>query len=157
MMTDSGLTLVEAMMVLLLIGIVATLAVPSLDGVFTQTRIDAAATWLIGDIRYAQSLAIHTQQSHTVKFDATTEEYRLVDQNGTMVQHPLTRQEYRVSFGSLSQLQGIDLLAATFGASNNLSFDALGAPQNGGTVTLSYANRQRTITVTYPTGRVLVP
>jgi prepilin-type N-terminal cleavage/methylation domain-containing protein len=156
MMTDRGLTLVETMMVLLLMGIAATLALPSFNNLLLETKIDSAAAWLLGDIRYAQSLAIRTQQTHTIAFDAANEAYRLIDQNGVMVQHPLTRQGYQVNFGTLRQFQGIDLLTATFGASSDLSFNSLGAPQSSGTVTLSYAKRQRQITVISPTGRVTV-
>lgn len=155
-MTDSGLTLIEVLMVLLLMSIAATLALPSITNVITEAKIDSAASWVIGDIRYAQSLAIQTQQVHTVRFDAANDTYRLIDQDEAIVEHPLRRQAYQVDFDLQGQLKDVDLLSATFGASSDLSFSALGAPQSGGTVTISYAGRQRVITVTYPTGRVVV-
>jgi prepilin-type N-terminal cleavage/methylation domain-containing protein len=154
---NQGLTLVEMMLVLLLLGITTTLALPAFDSVRRETKLDGAAAWLLGDIRYAQSLAIHTQQTCTIAFDPVNESYRLLDQNGVLVQHPMTRQSYQVNLKTMQQFQGIDLVSATFGASSNLSFGTLGAPQTGGTVTLSYANRQRVITVIYPSGRIMLP
>jgi len=156
MTTDKGLTLVEVTLVLLLLGIATTLALPAFDSARTAMKIDAAAAWLLGDIRYAQSLAIRTQKTCTIAFDPVNETYRLLDQSGVVVQHPLTRQAYQVNFNAMQQFQGIDLVAATFGASSDLSFGTLGAPQTGGAVTLGYANRQRAINVIYPSGRTVV-
>ena len=153
---NQGLTLVETMLVLLLLGIATTLALPAFDSVRTGAKIDGAAAWLLGDIRYAQSLAIRTQKTCTIAFDPVNETYRLLDQNGIVVQHPLTRQAYQVNFNAMQQFKGIDLVAATFGASSNLSFGTLGAPQTGGVVTLRYANRQRAINVLYPSGRIVL-
>jgi type II secretion system protein H len=152
----SGLTLIETLMVLLVMGIAATLAVPALHSVFTETKIDSAATWLMGDMRYAQSLAILTQQPHAVVFDPANNAYRLTDQGGTTVQHPLHKKTYQVNFATLEQLRDVDLVSATFGGTSTLTFGALGAPQSGGTVTLSLSGRQRVIAVIYPTGRVVV-
>ncbi|GIX45902.1 MAG: hypothetical protein KatS3mg131_0113 [Candidatus Tectimicrobiota bacterium] len=152
--TADGLTLVETLLVVLLLGLAATLAVPALEGVLVERRLDDAAGWLVADLRYAQSLAIKTQQPHQVVFDAAGDSYSLTDQSGTVVLHPLTRQAYVVDFDAQRQFQGIDLQAAAFGGSSTLVFDALGAPQSGGTVILSYAGRQRVIAVRYPTGSI---
>jgi Tfp pilus assembly protein FimT len=137
-------------------GIAATLAVPSFREVLVESKIDSAAAFLIGDVRFAQSLAIRTQQTHGVAFDSANDEYRVIDQNGATVQHPLTKQLYRVVFGARTPLQGVDMVSALFGASNTVSFDAFGSPQSSGTVTLSYAAKQRSIDVVYPTGRMVI-
>lgn len=154
MTRDSGLTLVEILMVLLLMGVVLALAAPSFTNVFVEASIDSAAAWVIGDVRYAQSLAIRTQQTHSVEFDAANDTYRVVDQDGVVVPHPLSKQQYLVAFASRRQLAGVDLVSASFGGASQVSFDALGAPQSGGAITLSYADRQRVISIVYPTGRV---
>ena len=151
-----GFTLVETLIVLLLMSIVATLAVPSFREVVVESKIDSATAFLVGDVRYAQSLAIRTQQTHGVIFDSTHDEYRVVDQNGVTVQHPLTKHLYRVVFGERTQLHGVDVVSALFGASHTVSFDAFGTPQSSGTVILSYADKQRSIDVVYPTGRVVI-
>ena len=153
---NQGLTVVETLLVLLLLGIAARLALPKFDSVLRETTLDGAVAWLLGDIRYAQSLAIRTQQTCTIAFDTVNESYRLLDQNGAVVQHPLTRQSYQINLKTMSQFQGLDIVSATFGASSTLSFGTLGAPQTGGTVTLSYANRQRLLNVIYPSGRIAV-
>jgi type II secretion system protein H len=155
-MTANGFTFIETLMVVLLMGIVATLAVPALDSAFTETKIDAVTVWIIGDIRYAQSLAIRTQQLHSVIFDPANDAYRLADKDGTTIQHPLTKQAYQVNFTTQARWQGIDLVSTTFaGGTNTVIFDSLGAPQSAGIVTLRFAGQQRLISVASPTGRVL--
>jgi type II secretion system protein H len=154
-MTANGFTFIETLMVVLLMGIVATLAVPAVDSVLTGEKIDAAAASVVGDIRYAQSLAIRTQKLHSVIFNPANDTYRLTDQAGTTVQHPLTKQAYQVSFVTQERWQGIDLVSTTFaGGTNTVTFDSLGAPQSAGVVTLGFAGKQRLISVVHPTGRV---
>ena len=113
-MTANGFTFIETLIVVLLMGIVATLAVPAVDSVLTGEKIDAAAAAVVGDIRYAQSLAIRTQKLHSVIFNPANDTYRLTDQAGTTVQHPLTKQAYQVSFVTQARWQGIDLVLTTF-------------------------------------------
>ena len=61
-------------------GIAAIVAVPVLDNVSTETKLDGAAAWVVGDIRSAQSLAIRIQKTHSVNFNKVAESYRVADQ-----------------------------------------------------------------------------
>jgi type II secretion system protein H len=155
-MTANGFTFIETLIVVLLMGVATTLAVPALDSAFTETKIDTVTALIVGDIRYAQSLAIRTQQLHSVIFNPANDTYRLVNQGGTTIQHPLTKQAYQVNFVTQARWHGIDLVSTTFaGGTNTVTFDSLGAPQSAGIVTLHFTGKQRLISVAHPTGRVV--
>jgi type IV fimbrial biogenesis protein FimT len=57
-----GLSLIEACVVIALMGIVATIAAPSMQGLIEGRRIDGAATQLATDIQFARSEAVARNQ-----------------------------------------------------------------------------------------------
>src|SRR5438477_11555363 len=64
-----GFTLVELMMVILVVSIIASLALPALSDTNTA-RLQAAAAVLASDIETAQGLSISNPQAkYTVRFD----------------------------------------------------------------------------------------
>ena len=63
---QGGFTLVELVIIIVLIGILAVVAIPSFD--YTNTQAAAATRKLIEDLRYAQNLAVSTQIRHGLVF-----------------------------------------------------------------------------------------
>ena len=51
---------------------------------------------------------------------------------------------------------GVDISAVDFNGNNDVTFDALGVPSNGGTVTLGFGNRQVAVAMDSLTGKVSV-
>jgi type IV fimbrial biogenesis protein FimT len=60
--TQQGLTLIELMIVIAIIGILATLAVPSFTGLFEASRLKGAVETLTSDLSLARSEAIRKNQ-----------------------------------------------------------------------------------------------
>ncbi|MBC7956052.1 MAG: GspH/FimT family pseudopilin [Cytophagales bacterium] len=63
-----GFTLVEMMAVVAITGIVATAAVPSLNGIVDTQRVNGAATQLAGDLQFARSEAVQRNQAVRITF-----------------------------------------------------------------------------------------
>ena len=63
-------------------------------------------------------------------------------QNIADMAHPVKRGEaYRIVFGDEDRLTGVAITGAVFGPGGSVTFDAVGSPSDGGTVTLSLGGR----------------
>lgn len=58
-----GMTLVEALVTIAIIGILGSLALPSFDGLRDKYRLKAAAEAFYGDLQYARSVAIRSNST----------------------------------------------------------------------------------------------
>ncbi len=147
-MNSKGFTLIELIMVIVLIGIIAVVVSPKLGDV-TDTKAAALADKLRADIRYAQNLAMTTNQRHCVYINTapgpTPDGYAVVNvATGLVVQDP--------AGGNLSVvLDAGDYAGITVSPNTVIEFNALGSPTTGGT-TLTAGGT--TITVTAETGAV---
>jgi type IV fimbrial biogenesis protein FimT len=66
MNTQSGFTLTELVVVMLIVGILLGIGVPSYKYVTTGNRVSAEANALLGDMQYARSEAVREGQTVTV-------------------------------------------------------------------------------------------
>lgn len=77
-------TVIELLVVLSIIGIIASMAIPRIDA--SRYRVDAAARGIRGTLQQAQRLAIVRQHDVIVSFDATTMRLRtLEDRNNDAI------------------------------------------------------------------------
>jgi prepilin-type N-terminal cleavage/methylation domain-containing protein len=67
--TPGGFTLIEALIVVTIIGLVATFAIPKID--FSRWRVNGAVTSLVGLLNRAQRTAVTDQTNVNVTFDAS--------------------------------------------------------------------------------------
>lgn len=173
---QNGFTFIEILIILLLMGIMATIAMPSLQAGLESSRLTAAAGEITVALEYGQLTAMTSGGQARVTIDADAdsilvERFEITGdimtggaqiaendiETGTFTNlaHPFNRgEEYSILFADEERFEGVDISASTFGAGNSVTFDALGRPSNGGTVTLSLGDRQVTLTTDALSGRV---
>jgi Tfp pilus assembly protein FimT len=126
----TGYSFVELMLILLIVGIFAALAVPYLSQA-SASRLPAAMRQLEADLAYAQTYSItHHDTPCVVVFDTVNHSYHLAAQASpqTPLINPLDKQPYRITFGqgSAASLAGIRIKTLTVGDDNRLGFGHLG-------------------------------
>ena len=134
-----GMTFVEVIMVLAIIGILAATIIPRIDLPTTSSKasVDGAAHMIASDIRYAQEFAMANHVSKSVIFSSGSSSHR---------------------FSPKSSLDPSGQLPSGVTISNNytITFNSLGEPTTGGggSVTVSGGGQTRTISVVNYTGKV---
>jgi prepilin-type N-terminal cleavage/methylation domain-containing protein len=151
MKQERGFTAIELILVIVILGILAAIAYPRFQGL-PGIRVSAAAQAIAADIRYAQSQAVSTAYNYKVYFYASTNSYSVYQVNRssgaeTIISNPLKAGNYPVALNT-------DYPGVTIGADYTVEFDYLGAPDGGGSVTLSGGGNSMTISVLANTGRV---
>ena len=152
----TGFTLIEVMIVLVILGIIAAIAVPMYTSA-ASVQLSVAADMIASDLEYAKSMAISTGKTYQVVFDTAAESYSIKDNAGNKIDHPVhIGIKYDVSFASDSRLNKVDIVSTTFGASATIKFDYLGSPDNGGTVLLRAEGNPMTVIIESVTGYITI-
>jgi len=124
-------TIIEILIVVALLAIVGLIAVPMMSSA-ASIQIQSAAEMIAADLEYAKSMASSRGQSFSVVFDTTTEAYRIKDQNGNVIQHPIKKGfDYVIDFRNDRRLNRVNIVDANFDGTNEVKFDYLGSPYNG--------------------------
>ncbi len=153
---SNGFTVIEILVLAVILTIVALTAVPMLSSAGTM-QIRAAANMIAADLEYAKSMAIGKGQDYSIRFDQNAESYQIEDQSTAVIPHPVKKGfDYIVDFQSESRLSRVDISGANFGGDVDVTFDSLGSPDSGGTVTLSANGTTVTITVEPITGYISI-
>ena len=152
---DQGFTFMEVVIVILILGIITTLAVPAMNDFFTTETITAAADALVSAIYFARTSAIATGADHGVVFDAGSNSFRVMraigsppDETYLTVEHPVTKRDYAMSFDDGPIGHGVDLYGAQFGENSYVRFNNLGVPLEVGFLYLEYGEKTWKIGVT---------
>lgn len=143
-------TYLELIIVIGVLGIVASIAVPRFGNLIARRHIDAAATRIATDLALAQREAKFSSTTQTVSFDVGTDSYTLVgmedpDHPGLEYAVQLTEEPYNASIAS-----------ADFGGDFEVVFDGYGVPDSDGTLVVAVGNYRKTLTLNADTGRVTV-
>jgi prepilin-type N-terminal cleavage/methylation domain-containing protein len=148
-------TLVEILVCLVILGIAAAVIAPRAIGM-GDIQVRSAAAMLQSDLQYAQNEAVVTQQTVTITFSPSTGSYTLYLQDGTVMQHPVNKYPFTVSYAATEGVEKVGIESATFSGSASVTFDSLGAPDNPGSVVLAADTHRYRIDVGAVTGRVAV-
>jgi MSHA pilin protein MshC len=153
---QSGFTLIELIMVMVMIGILAAVVAPRLAS--QSINLSAIAAQIATDIRYTQSLSMSQGQRYRVNFTAGS--YQITDINGVAIVYPRTGSNAAISV-SPATLSGYNPPLAN----NYVAFDSKGVPYvdniSPGTalaanavITLTAGGSTSTLTIAPETGRV---
>lgn len=174
-----GVTLVELLIVILILGIVALVTISSFSS-NNPEKLELAVTEVVNAIRFARNEAIRTGTVHGVHVEASLQRlrvYQLKDVLGVLtpdysVRNPVDKKLFYLVFDQSHTLKGTQLLSVTLNfvglatESEYLEFDASGAPKydnlgmthmlETATLVITDSSRQQTVSVAPMTGRVTV-
>ncbi|UCD28899.1 MAG: prepilin-type N-terminal cleavage/methylation domain-containing protein [Planctomycetota bacterium] len=144
---ERGFSLAELVVVTIIIGFLAAIAIPRFANAVSRHRADVTANRIIRDLELAQQRAKITSSSQTVRFNIMLNRYRLIDVVGvdssrTAYVVTLSEQPYRAKIISFS-----------LGGDTDIIFDGRGMPDSEGTITIEVGGKQKTIKVDPDTGR----
>lgn len=160
---QKAFTLIEVLMVIVILAIAAAMVVPMVSSAASM-QLRSAANMIAADLEYAKSMAITKGQNYCVAFDKNTETYRIEDQTGSVIPHPVKKGfDYLIDFRNDSRLSRVDIIGADFDATNKVKFDYLGSPYNGndnplnsGVINLQAGAATATVTVEPVTGYISI-
>ncbi len=154
--TDSGFSLIEILIVVMIIAIAAAMAIPMMSSA-GGIQVRSAANMVAADLEYAKSMAISRSQNFSVVFDKSEESYSVEDQDNSVIAHPVKKGfDYVIDFRSDSRLDKVDITDVDFNLEEAVEFDYLGSPVNGGVITLQADGTTVTIIVEAVTGFISI-
>ena len=171
-----GFTLFEILVVVIILGIIATMGLPTLHSSLADARLSGAATEIIAALEFGQTTAMSTGGQVRVTLDASNNSILVEkfkpDEDLLGVETELDEDDveggsystmglptnkgtdYSITFSTEDRFDGVDITTSTFGAGNFVIFDGLRAPSDGGTVVLSLGSSSITLTLDALNGKV---
>jgi prepilin-type N-terminal cleavage/methylation domain-containing protein len=145
---QTGWTLLELLVVLGIMGILTSLALPSLQGMLAHYRLEGAVQGLVSDLRLARQTAIAERVPILMKLDPDLDRYTL-EREGSPDQPIIPVRDYR---DPNQGYYGIDLVHSTKG--DRLVFSPRGTTNSWTTILLRSAMGEEQQITLIATGRV---
>jgi len=120
-----GFTLVEFLVVIAIMGIIASVSWAALKTLQPSWRLDGAVRDLATDLRYAQQQAVTEQVDYGIHFSSTTDEYQII-RYGTTTENVLEK----------SLPEGINFYQITGFSDDEAVFNPYGAAREMGSIFL---------------------
>ncbi|MHC4767289.1 MAG: GspH/FimT family pseudopilin [Planctomycetota bacterium] len=142
----TAFTLLELVMILAIVATLAAIAAPRYAAALTSYRVDGASKRIVADLELARATAQTQSATVTVYFDVLNDRYDIpgvpsLHDPDTDAGVDLSREPYRA-----------DLVTASFGGNNKVSFDGYGFPDSGGVIAVSCGTTMKTINLDLETG-----
>ena len=149
--TGGGFTLVELIAVMVVVGVLAASAVPSLRKM-ASTQASMAAAKLLNDMTHARQLAVATGTRTWVVFDTGAQTWTVLSEdpsnpgrvNATVINDAATGGNFVQTLGT-GEFAGAQIIIAAFDGNPEVGFDWLGRPLNSAEGSLA---AQGTVTLT---------
>ena len=145
-----GFTLLELMLVMGIVAILVTIALPRFGAAGSRYQADLAARRLVQDLVLAQSTAKAKSAAQTVTINPDTDQVILL--NATALD-PHTS-AYITSLSD--RPYQADITLSDFNGDNSIVFNGWGLPDSNGTATLSVGTETRTVLVDAETGKASI-
>jgi type II secretion system protein H len=170
---NSGYTLVDVILVVMIIGIVGMVAIPQFHSMIRESKLNEAAGELVSALEYARSLAVEYQKPFGLA--VTGNRIRVYDDGRKtnpnpdhaalppvdafgVVLNPADKKWYLKDFDAINNYEGVTIDSAPAGGEIRFFPDGHCADPAGpgNTLVVGYAGYHRTITVNGMTGWVSV-
>lgn len=146
-----GITLIDVVVSLLIMGILVAGAAPKFSGMLQQYRLQAAAERIVADLALARRHAVATSTSVTFRFAVADDMYDI----GAISHLDSPGAPYLVELAEAPYEAG--LAATSLGGDEEVVFDRYGRPDSGGSVTVQVGDLQQTVNIDPDTGEGLTP
>lgn len=147
----AAFTLAELIIVVLIIGIMASLSIPAFVDTLQLYRVDAAALRIKLDLELARRQAKMKSASQSVQFNVDGNSYTLP--GVPHLDHPGSTYAVKLSETNYSAT----LVSAVFGGDATVVFNGYGLPDSAGTVVVRSGSRTRTVSLEANSGKVTLP
>ena len=146
-----GFSLTELIVMIVLIGIFAAMAMTRTSTGMTTIQVQIAIDQITTDIDYSKSMAFARHDTITLVFSTTLEQYTIYNgpdgSRSAITDFPNSTNGV-ISFDQSDFIE-VNITSANFGGSSELQFLPLGDPKSGGSIVLN----SKTISVEPVTGK----
>lgn len=149
----AAFTILELMIAVVAIAIVAGIAIPLHFG-RAEVTLENACILLARDLRAAQNNAAYSGRKMTVVFDEDGGGYRVVDDHGSVVEHPRTNGPFERRYDYDGVFRGVYVRMVELGEDRALTYDQRGFALEQGRVVLAYDRDTRELVISRDTGDV---
>lgn len=139
--SDSGFSLLELLIVLVILGFMAVLIPPRLSGVMISTQAKASARDIVSALRQTRSAAISTGQEQVFSLDLSKKSFTIKNNTTKNLPDKMQISLYTARTEQLSELEGA------------IRFFPDGS-STGGRIRLTMGNQQLYVDVNWLTGKV---
>ena len=146
-----GFSMVELVLVMMIMGILTSLAVPKVFSLITDVEERTVTERLVEDLTYLRNYAITYHDTTWLVVDVGSNQYGLYvgpdALSRTLIPDPMTGSSAVVDLGT--EYDNTSITSASFGGSAEVSFNWWGVPSSSGSVVI---NGDQTIQVVAGTG-----
>lgn len=129
------------MVVVVIVGVLAAMAIPTFGGSIARQRVVAAGNRISADLQFAATVARQEATPRGVNFNSGTRSYSMLG----IADPDRPAQAYSVDLSI--EPYGVTSMSVNFGGSSNVLFDGFGTPGSAGAIVVASGPFQVTVTL----------